>query len=369
MKNSTTEFAPKSATHPGTMLQRELDARDIKQSDLAGELGIAASQLNEVIKGKRPIGPELAILLEAALEIEAEYWNTSQANYNLDLARKQAAVTKQADAITQWHTIKELVPLKYFKKQGLLTGSLTEDISRVFEVFRINSVNELQRSLAVGGVEVLYKKSGKLKTHVEHMKAWVAYVRYLSDHLKVNAFEFGAEQDLINRLRKVFLGRDVLSHLSTTLCSHGIKLVIRDKPDHAPIDGAALWSKDDCPVIGLTLRHHRLDNLAFTVYHELGHILLHLRGNRKVSFVDNTVEDTKGINSDAEKEANDFASNILIPDANWNEFIRSNTSFDDSSIKRFAASISTPAASVRGRLCYEGLLSWAKPTKIDNHIL
>lgn len=368
MSNNTTEHAPRTATHPGTVLQRELEAREMKQSDLAAELGMAASHLNEIIKGKRPVTAELAILLEAALEIEAPYWNNAQASYNLDVARMQAAITRQADVITQWRAIKEIVPLKYFKKQGIIIGNIAEDVKRIFSIFSIDSITELQQRLAVGGGDgIYYKKSGKLKTHVEHMKTWVAYVRYLSEDVRVNDFDFDCQEDLIRSLRRVFLGHNVEQNLATTLCSYGIKLVVREKPDHAPIDGAAMWSRDMHPVIGLTLRHKRIDNLAFTVYHELGHIFLHLKGNQKVSYVDNTVEDAQAINSDVEKQANDFAGNILIPEDKWLEFVHRGF-YDDNSVTRFAHSISTPAASVRGRLCHEKLLAFGRPTKIDYHI-
>jgi HTH-type transcriptional regulator/antitoxin HigA len=370
MSNNTTEHPPRKATHPGTVLQRELEAREMKQSDLAAELDIAASHLNEIIKGKRPITAELAVLLEAALEIDAEYWNNAQASYNLDVARVQASIAKQADVIAQWRAIKDIIPLKYFKKQGVIIGNIAEDVKRVFSLFAIDSVTELQQRLAVGGGDgIYYKKSGKLKTHVEHMKAWVAYVRHLSEDVRVNPFDFDCQADLIKSLRKVFLGHNIENNLATVLCSYGIKLVVKEKPDHAPIDGAALWSKDMHPIIGLTLRHKRIDNLAFTVYHELGHIFLHLKGNQKVSYVDNTVEDAQALNSDVEKEANEFAGNILIPEVKWQEFIHAGQSFDDNCIKRFAASIGTPAASVRGRLCHEKFLAYSRPTSIDYHIL
>ncbi|MDO7874236.1 HigA family addiction module antitoxin [Hymenobacter sp. ASUV-10] len=368
--NNNSEYAPRIATHPGIVLQRELDAREIKQSDLAKELGMSASQLNEIVKGKRPISPELAILLEAALEIDAPFWNNAQASYNLDVARQQSNVRQQADIITQWRIIKDLVPLKFFKKQGVVTGLIADDVRKIFDIFSIDSIEELQQRLSFGGSSsIFYKKSGKLKTHIEYVKAWVAYIKYLSQDVKVNTFEFDSQEAIIASLRKVFLGRNVLENLSKTLAANGIKLIIKDKPDHAPIDGAALWSNDNRPIIGLTLRYNRIDNLAFTVYHELAHIFLHLRNNTKVSYVDNTVEDATGINSDVEEQANKFAGDILIPSKEWRSFIDSSSAFDDASIKKFAARIGSPAASVRGRLCHEGLLSYARPTEINYHVL
>jgi len=41
------------AIHPGEILKAELEERGIKQRIFAGDLGMAANQMNEIIKGKR----------------------------------------------------------------------------------------------------------------------------------------------------------------------------------------------------------------------------------------------------------------------------------------------------------------------------
>ena len=77
MKNNQNllEPIPKIATHPGVLIADELDAREnINQKELAHLLNVKSSFLNEIIKGKRPITPDTAILLEKALDISAEFW-------------------------------------------------------------------------------------------------------------------------------------------------------------------------------------------------------------------------------------------------------------------------------------------------------
>ena len=73
--NATTQITPFEATHPGILIKDELEFReDLNQKDLAEMLSVKPSFLNEVIKGKRPITADLAILLEKTLEIPADYW-------------------------------------------------------------------------------------------------------------------------------------------------------------------------------------------------------------------------------------------------------------------------------------------------------
>ena len=82
--NNLTPFEP---THPGELIRDELDARNISQAKLAERIGVSPSLLNEVINGKRAVNTELALLLEAALGIEAEMFLKLQSEYNMQIAK------------------------------------------------------------------------------------------------------------------------------------------------------------------------------------------------------------------------------------------------------------------------------------------
>lgn len=77
--NNLTPFEP---THPGEILREELECRGITQTRLANEIGIKVSLLNELINGKRDFTIEYAMMLEAALGIEADFWINLQTGYN-----------------------------------------------------------------------------------------------------------------------------------------------------------------------------------------------------------------------------------------------------------------------------------------------
>lgn len=77
--NNLTPFEP---THPGEILREEIESRGISQSRLAQEIGIKVSLLNELINGKRDFTIEYALLLEASLGIEADFWINLQNSFN-----------------------------------------------------------------------------------------------------------------------------------------------------------------------------------------------------------------------------------------------------------------------------------------------
>ena len=66
--NNLKPFQP---THPGEVLKDELEFRGISQRGLSKEIGVSYSTLNEMLNGKRALTPELAMLMEAALGVDA----------------------------------------------------------------------------------------------------------------------------------------------------------------------------------------------------------------------------------------------------------------------------------------------------------
>lgn len=97
------------------------------------------------------------------------------------------------------------------------------------------------------------------------------------------------------------------------LLSKGIVLVAEPQITGMRVDGAA-FLVGSIPVIGLTLRRDTIDNFWFTLMHEVGHAILHYRTGLAIGFFD----DTEAISLDkVEDEANEFASNILIPEEKW----------------------------------------------------
>ena len=94
---------------------------------------------------------------------------------------------------------------------------------------------------------------------------------------------------------------------------HGIILIVERQITGMKVDGAA-FLVDDIPVIGLTLRQDRVDNFWFTLMHELGHVILHYRTGLSAGFFDNTDEFAV---DELEQQADEFASNVLIPEELW----------------------------------------------------
>ena len=83
--NNLKPFKP---THPGEVLKDELEFRGISQRGLAKKMDISYSALNEVLNGKRALNPELAMMMEAALGVDAAPLLAMQNEYDMQMAER-----------------------------------------------------------------------------------------------------------------------------------------------------------------------------------------------------------------------------------------------------------------------------------------
>lgn len=94
--NNLTPFEP---THPGELLIEELHSRKISQAKFSRQLGVKPSLINEIIKRKRGVNTEMALLFEAALGIDAKLWINLQNEYNMQKAKADETFMSRLNAI------------------------------------------------------------------------------------------------------------------------------------------------------------------------------------------------------------------------------------------------------------------------------
>lgn len=346
---TTKNMIPFEATHPGTVILDEISARNISQKELAHELGILPTFLNEILKGKRSITADFAILLEKSLEISADYWMRFQSQYDIDKARLKEKNVRKIELIETWNIIKEYVPITQLKKLGYLIGTLEEDILKIKNIYKVETIDKLVNTVAEHRTLSFYRKSEKLQINQVNMLAWSKIAEFESDKITVTDFEASKIEHLKSALQKIFFeNSDVKFKTKKLLENFGIKLVYLDKFDKTPIDGFSFWSGNN-PTIALSVRHKRIDNYAFTILHEIGHIEMHLKENKERHFVDIIGSKDK----DAfELQADEYAQKSLISVSQWNELVNFYTPLNDVKIFEFGAKHKINPAIILGRACW-----------------
>jgi antitoxin HigA-1 len=78
------------STHPGRILLKEfLEPLGLTQVKLASAINIPQNRVNELIRGKRGMTPETALLLSEYFQNSAEFWMNLQTAYDLTRVRAE----------------------------------------------------------------------------------------------------------------------------------------------------------------------------------------------------------------------------------------------------------------------------------------
>jgi addiction module HigA family antidote len=86
-------FDPDWTVPPGETLREALAERKMTQARLAQACGWHRSRVSEMCRGVAPITFDVALRLEAALGISAEFWLCAEAHYRVGLARGKKVTT------------------------------------------------------------------------------------------------------------------------------------------------------------------------------------------------------------------------------------------------------------------------------------
>ncbi len=75
--------------HPGRVLKRELEARELSANRLALALRLPSGRITDILNAKRGISPDTALRLGRYFGNSARFWLNLQTAYELALAEKE----------------------------------------------------------------------------------------------------------------------------------------------------------------------------------------------------------------------------------------------------------------------------------------
>lgn len=308
-----------NAIHPGQILNQALKELGISQKELSDAIGKSTPVVNDIIKGKRDISPEIAYLLEAVVDgISAEEWLALQGHYDLSKISKNEELIKRKESIGSWEQLKAVLNISYLKKKIGLIGSVEENVSRIYKYFGVTSIDAIKKISSEA--TSYFHMSSRHQTDPINLMTWMILVRKKSStEILDTEFNKSSIESLVKELNDIFYkNEDTSINIHKTLNKYGIKYIEEEHLDKTPVDGYSFWDGKN-PTIAVTLRYNRIDNYAFAIMHELGHIALHLTNDKAQNFVDT---ETPNEEYGKEKEANDFAAISLRGNAPLEDYFR-----------------------------------------------
>ena len=83
-------------SHPGQLLEAELEARELSANQLALALRVPANRITAILRGERAVTAETALRLGRYLGTGAQLWMNLQTTYDISIAE-----TEKGDAIAR----------------------------------------------------------------------------------------------------------------------------------------------------------------------------------------------------------------------------------------------------------------------------
>jgi len=346
---NTLLFEPDYAIHPGETLAETLEELGMSQAELAQRMGRPLQMISEIIQGKKAITAETALQMERATGVPADFWNSSQRNYEATLARLEEERGLAPDS--SW--LKQF-PLKALIQKGWVPQfhSPAEQLRALLNFFGVAGIKEWKAIWTAP--EVAYRKSSAFEADPMAAAAWLRQGERLAQRMRTELY---SQEAFINALYKIrqltTLDAEDFVPKATELCrSSGVALVFVPELPATRAYGATRWLTPTKAMLQLSLRGKTDDFLWFTFFHESAHILKHGKRDVFIEAKDGT-HDEEALRK--EQEANTFASEFLVPKHKLAAF-RQYGRLSAQSIERFATELRIAPGIVVGRLQHEKLL-------------
>ncbi|MGB9152524.1 MAG: HigA family addiction module antitoxin, partial [Alphaproteobacteria bacterium] len=292
--------------HPGEFIRDEIEAREWSQRDLAYILGTPEQAVNMIISGKRGISPEMAKALGDAFDVSAEYFANLQKAYEMSNARApDPGVARRAH-------LQNIYPIREMIRRGWLAdteiGLLEAQVMRFFCANDLSDVPCLAHAA---------KKADYTETTAVQL-AWLYRVRQIAAEMVTPTYSEKKLRDLVENFPSYMVDPEEIRHVPKVLYECGIRFAIVETLPKANIDGACFWLDNQSPVVGMTVRHDRIDNFWFVLRHELEHVLCrHGVGALSANQVDVDIQAENDANTidlpNEEKLANTAAAEFCLP--------------------------------------------------------
>lgn len=281
-----------------------MDQLGLKKVDLVPYMG-SLPKVSEVLARKRPLNLAMIRKLHQGLGIPADVLLTE----NEDVSDLSEALP--FDAIK--FPIKEMVSRGYF--EGFV-GSVREAKDNAEELIRRFMRGVQLHPAQQARLRAPMHQSGSRLMDDYALLAWHVAVLKKSRQLKLKSLYVvnSLTEERLRELARLSRFEQGPRLAQEFLADMGIALVFEDHFSKTYLDGAAMFDGDR-PVVALTLRHDRLDNFWFALMHELVHVRMHLGPN--CLFIADNLEDKINQQTTEEREADEEAREILIPQAEW----------------------------------------------------
>ena len=327
---------------------------------LADRLERPVDEFLSVIAGHDPIDDDLADDLGRELGPSGAFWRQRQTDFEADLDRVSTA--GDIENVTEWL---DLLPLHTMFDRQRAAESYDDLYRSCLVYFDVSSPDEWCSRYTVDGS--MLKASDTFESKPGALAIWLRAVETraaLRSCRPWSADGLHAAVPTLRKLSKIPQATLYISKAQTILAECGVALEVVRSPEGCTASGSAQFVSTDRAAIGMSLRHGTNDHFWFTLFHEIGHLLLH---EPNTAWIDDKLDG----DDPREEEANEFAVSVLVPSRFRADLDGVRTTHRD--VMRLARQIGIHPGILVGQLQYSGIVPFShlnnlkRPAKWSNN--
>lgn len=339
-------FLPNWVSPPGETIQEIMLEKKITIHDFSEKAGVGVKFVSSLLSGDVTITSALAERLSDILGADSQFWLNREAQYREDIERIYKALSEEEE---RWLS---KFPVKSMQKLGWIPEEKAKPkrFLHCLDYFEIDSVEQWVDRQEVSYGNIMFRTSPTFEQEDGAVAAWLRQGEILANRIDCKPFRKSMLRDSIKDIRDLTNKRDPKAFVPELreICSEsGVAIVVARTPDGCRASGATKKLNEEKALMMLSFRHLSDDHFWFTVFHEIGHLLLHDLANLHIEGM-GYEDDTQ------EQEANSFSSDILIPSEHKEAFFK--LSDDYRSVLKFSKKIGVSPGVVVGQMQYNEMI-------------
>ena len=336
--------------HPGYYVNDIINDMEITQKEFAMRLDTSAKNISELVNGQIELSKEMALKLSNMTGTSLDLWLNLQKTYSekvLEIEFRKA-IDRQMCVFSQ-------IDFSFFIKLGLLqdTQNKVENMQNLCSYLKISDMEILKRHDMLANFRKV--TSAVEEKNVINSNVWLQTALNIGRQIETKEYDETKLKSYIQKMRMMTLDEPhtFIPLVKEELGECGVSFLLLPKLKNAGIYGAVKWINERKVILAINDLRKYADTFWFSLFHEIKHVLQKKIKKVIVNGPDSILE----IDACLEKEANEFAENILIPPLEYdNSFISNRSYITEDSIIEFADKIGIHPGIVVGRLQKDGLV-------------
>ena len=317
--------------------------------------------LSDLLNGKSNLSNEIVLNLSIMLGTSEDVWLNLQKTYNekiIEIERRKIEAYEAGSA--------QFIDYSYFVDLGVVPKARksSDKAIELLKYFKIASFNVLKNTDFLvnckTGVSMINEKN------LINSNAWVQTALNIGQQIVTESFDLRKLNNYLSEIRKLTLlnSVDFLPRLRESLASCGVAFVVLPHLKNSSVNGVVKWINKEKVLLAISKRRKYADIFWFSLFHGIGHVL-----QKKITslIVDIDVEKMDEASESLEREADDFAKNILLPMDYYSEFLR-DKDYSEEAIKGFANRIGIHPGIVVDRLQIEEKIGFERSNGLRENI-